>query len=93
MTLERLGKSSGFGYTLLELLGINGWEIAVTKPFAGAQLDDDGESIESDHAGVLVIASKNGYEIRRTGESVAAVACDVFKGRQHTTHPPGRTRQ
>ena len=83
MTLERLGESSGFGYTLLELLGVNGWEIAVTKPFAGAQLDAEGEPIESDHAGVLVIASKSGYEIRRTGESVAAVACDVFNEAAH----------
>jgi hypothetical protein len=46
----------------LSQLGDWGWTVGVVAAFAG---------------GVLVIASRNGYEVRRSGESVAAVAADV----------------
>lgn len=70
--LERLGESPAFGYALLELLGLAGWEVAVTKPFAG--------TLEAGKKpGVLVIVAREGHEIRRTGESVAAVACEVLQ--------------
>lgn len=79
MTLERLGESRDFGYTLLELLGLSGWQVVVTTPFAGAAVDEADAPIENEHAAILVIAEKGGHVIHRTGESVAAIACDVFQ--------------
>lgn len=76
--MERLGDSSAFGFTLLELVGQAGWEIVRTTPFAGAELDGDDAPIEGGHAGVLVIASRNGYEIRKTGKTLAEAAVKVF---------------
>jgi hypothetical protein len=46
----------------LSQLGERGWTVAVVAAFAG---------------GVLVIASRNGHEVRRSGESVGEVAADV----------------
>jgi len=63
-----LGRALGLdlspGWAELERLGEAGWTIAVVRAFAG---------------GVLVIASRNGHEVRRSGESVAAIAQDVFR--------------
>lgn len=66
-SLERLGDANEFGWHLLELLGLDGWQVAVTAAFAG---------------GSLVIASRNGLEVRRSGENVAAIAVDLFKEAQ-----------
>lgn len=51
------------GYRLLELLSLSGWTVAVTAGFAG---------------GILVIAERNGLEVRYQGETVAAVAHLVY---------------
>lgn len=72
-SMERLGETFEFGYMLLELLTLGGWQVVVTKPFAGQ--DDQGHG---DRAGVLVIAERGPYEVRRVGASVATVASDVF---------------
>ena len=77
--LERLGETGEFGWCLLRLLGLSGWSIVVTTPFAGAPVDEQDASSEAEHAGVLVIAARGGHEIRMTGESVAAIACDLFQ--------------
>jgi hypothetical protein len=61
--LERLGETLDFGFFLLDILSAHGWTVAVQPAFAG---------------GVLVIASKNGYEIRRVGRSTVDVAGEVF---------------
>lgn len=71
-SMERLGETFEFGYMLLNLLSISGWQVAVPKPFAG--LDESGER----PAGVLVIATRGPLEVKRIGESVAAVATDLF---------------
>ncbi len=76
---QRLGETSEFGWSLLNLLGLSGWAIAVTTPFAGAALDAEDLPVEAEHRGVLVIVSRGGYEIRRTGPTVAAIAPDVFQ--------------
>ncbi len=47
----------------LTQLGKAGWTVGIVAAFAG---------------GVLVIASRNGYEVRRSGESVAAVVTEVI---------------
>jgi hypothetical protein len=60
--LGREPERSAAGWDLLSQLGEAGWTVGVVAAFAG---------------GVLVIASRNGYEVRRSGESVAAVAADV----------------
>jgi len=64
MEPERLGESDAFGYELLRLLSFAGWTVGIQRAFAG---------------GVLVIASRNGLEVRRAGESVAKIAGDVFR--------------
>lgn len=62
--MERLGESAGFGYTLLSVLSMAGWQIAVTRGFGG---------------GTLVVARKDDHEVRRQGEGVAQIAPDVFR--------------
>ena len=62
--MERLGESPAFGFELLDLLGRGGWVVAVLPAFAGD--------------GVMVIASRNGYEVRRSGATVAEIAPKVF---------------
>ncbi len=52
------------GYMLLSLLGLGGWTVGVTRAFGG---------------GVLVLASKGPYEVRRQGKSVADIAPEVFE--------------
>lgn len=76
--MERLGDSSAFGFTLLELVGQAGWEIIQTTPFAGAELDDDELPVDGEHAAVLVIARRYGYEIRETAPTLAEAAVKVF---------------
>lgn len=71
-SMERLGDTFEFGYMLLELLSLSGWQVAVTTPFAG--MDETGER----RAEVLVIASRGPLEVRRIGETVAAVATELF---------------
>jgi len=51
------------GWAELERLGEAGWMVGVVAAFGG---------------GVLVIACRNGHEVRRSGESVSAIANDVF---------------
>lgn len=63
MALQRLGETTEFGSMLLRLLSLDGWEVVRTRAFGG---------------GVLVIARKGEHEIRRSGGSLADVACDVF---------------
>lgn len=77
--LERLGETGEFGWCLLRLLGMSGWSIVVTTPFAGAPVDEQDSPKQAEHAGVLVIAARGGHEIRMTGESVATVASDLFQ--------------
>jgi hypothetical protein len=69
--LERLGETLDFGFFLLDILKAHGWTVAVQPAFAGGGIDVD-------EPGVLVIASKNGYEIRRVGRSTVDVAGEVF---------------
>lgn len=89
MALERLGASDGFGMTLLELVGRGGWDVVRTTPFAGAEIDGD-DLGEGEHAGVLVIASRNGYEIRKTGKTLAEAAVKVFyEARRMSSMLPG----
>lgn len=61
--LERLGSSIAFGEQLLEVLRVHGWDVVKTTALGG---------------GCLVIAGKNGYEIRRKGETFSAIATEVF---------------
>lgn len=62
--LERLGGSDDLGLTVLELIGRNGWDVARTTSFGG---------------GVLVIAARHGYEIRKEGERLSTVAIEVLR--------------
>ena len=71
-SLQRLGETSEFGYLLLDLLGLDGWEVVVTSAFAGGSAEAEARP------GVLVIASRNGMEVKAVGDSVAAVACELF---------------
>ena len=71
-SMQRLGESFEFGYMLLQLLELAGWQVAITRPFAGVD-----ETLE--HAGVLVIAERGPFEVRRVGETVAHVASDLFQ--------------
>jgi hypothetical protein len=41
-SMERLGETFEFGYMLLELLSVSGWQVNITKPFAG--MDETGEN-------------------------------------------------
>jgi hypothetical protein len=77
--VERLGDSSAFGFSLLEIVGQAGWEVVCTTPFAGAELDEDDLPVDGAHAGVLVIASRHGYEIRRTAPTLVEAAVKVFR--------------
>jgi len=52
------------GWAELARLGEAGWAVAVIAAFGG---------------GVLVIASRNGHEVRRSGESVESIARDVCR--------------
>lgn len=61
---ERQDETPHGGYHLLELLKLAGWEITITAAFAG---------------GVLVVAARMGLELKRTGESVAALAPELFQ--------------
>lgn len=61
---RRLEQDASSGWSELTQLGKEGWTVAVVAGFAG---------------GVLVIAGRNGYEVRRSGESVAAIAHDVVE--------------
>ena len=63
--LERLGESPAFGSLLLDLLGCAGWSIVITGAFAGD--------------GVLVIARRGPFEVRRSGATLADVAVDLFR--------------
>lgn len=71
-SMERLGETFEFGSMLLHLMRASGWEIAETKPFAAMSETGDQD------AGVLVIARRGALEIKRTGESLAAIALDLF---------------
>lgn len=71
-SMERLGDSFEFGYMLLELLSLSGWQVNITTPFAG--MDETGEH----RAEVLVIATRGPLEVKRIGETVASVAADLF---------------
>jgi hypothetical protein len=63
--LVRLGETDEFGSLLLRLLELDGWEVATGLPaFAGA--------------GVLVIARKGPFEVKRTAPRLADIATDVF---------------
>lgn len=53
------------GWAELERIGETGWTVAVVAAFGGG--------------GILVIASRNGHEVRRSGESVSAIANDVLQ--------------
>lgn len=69
--LELLGDSFAVGAVLLETLSAHGWTVSVQRAFAGGLVDEE-------VAGVLVIASKNGHEVRRVGRSIAEIAGEVF---------------
>lgn len=69
--VERLGDSLEFGSLLLETLSAHGWTVTVQSAFGGGIVDED-------VAGVLVIASKNGHEVRGVGRSIADVAGEIF---------------
>lgn len=71
--MQRLGETFEFGAMLMQLLGLAGWTVVITKPFAGIH------ELEQEHAdGVLVIAERDGLEVRRTGASLADVASEIF---------------
>lgn len=63
--LERLGESREWGDSLLRLLEVGGWTV-----------DRRPAALER---GVLVIASKNGHEVRDSAETLAEVAGRVFE--------------
>lgn len=52
------------GWPELTQLGEDGWTVAVVAGFAG---------------GVLVVARRNGHEVRRSGQSVSEIAHDVVE--------------
>lgn len=62
--MERLGETVEFRSLLLDLLRLNGWVVDSRPAFAGA--------------GVLIIASRNGIEVRRYGRSETEIAVEVF---------------
>lgn len=62
VVLGRALHASSTGWAHLARLGESGWTVAVVAAFGG---------------GVLVIARRNGREVRRSGESVSAIAVDV----------------
>jgi len=63
--LERLGATVEFGSLLLNLLEMDGWDVQRVGAFAGE--------------GVLVIARRGPFEVRRTGESIGEISTEVFK--------------
>lgn len=63
--LERLGATVEFGELLLRPLVADGWEVEQVRAFAGE--------------GVLVIARKGPFEVKRVGGKLADVAPDLFK--------------
>jgi len=61
---RQLERGTSPGWAELARLGETGWAVAVTSAFGG---------------GVLVIASRNGHEVRRSGASVESIAPDVCR--------------
>jgi hypothetical protein len=63
-SIERLGETTEFRSLLLKLLRLQGWTVDERPAFGG---------------GWLVIASKNGVEVCRKGDSLAEISTEVFK--------------
>lgn len=59
------------GFLLLRLLSLNGWHVDVQAAPTG---------------GVRVSASRDHITVRRTGPSVAEIACDLFETATALTH-------
>lgn len=78
--MQRLGETLEYGYLLLQLLELAGWDVVVTKPFAGVD-----EELQT--GGVLVIANNGTFEVKRVGESVAAIASDLFQEAMRLPRP------
>jgi hypothetical protein len=76
--LERLGETIEWGDAILRTLRLFGWDAIKTTSFAGA----DGE-------GVLVVAEKQGLEIRRTGATLAEAATRVMEEAVRLSPPRG----
>lgn len=62
--LELLGSTHEWGSLMLQLLEQKGWTLVRTQAFAGE--------------GILVVARKGPFEVRRQGATLAEFATDLF---------------